>query len=204
MSHHPRLAYVLLAAGSSKRFGSCKQLAEIDFKNTMLEHSLATALDFSPGEVFLVLGAYQEKILERLNIDEHHSRIHLVLNNDWKNGLSSSIISALKAIDKKQYEGICILLADQVAINASQLKDMRELWYQSPDKIVAAKYRGILGAPAIFPKALIPNLYLLTGDTGARSVIEAHVKKSIGYDLEEARWDIDTEMQLSDYQIDSL
>ncbi|MFT5085310.1 MAG: CTP:molybdopterin cytidylyltransferase MocA [Lentisphaeria bacterium] len=62
--HHPRLAYVLLAGGGSVRFGRCKQLATLDFKTTLIEKSLATALEVSPGEVLLGGGAHRKEIVK--------------------------------------------------------------------------------------------------------------------------------------------
>ncbi|WP_086929293.1 nucleotidyltransferase family protein [Agarilytica rhodophyticola] len=204
MSHHPRLAYVLLAAGSSRRFGSCKQLATIDFKKTLLEHSLERALDVAPGEVNLVLGAYLDEIMETCAIETRFPRVNVVVNSNWQQGVSTSIASGIRKISDEAYDGVLILLADQISITASQLKDMREVWYQQPTRIVAAHYNQILGAPTIFPRQYFSALLELQSDKGAQWLIEQEQQNVTAFALEEAKYDIDTERQLNDWQIDTL
>ncbi len=204
MTHHPRLAYTLLAAGSSTRFGSCKQLAKIDFKKTMLEHALETALDVAPGELTLVLGANKEAIQDSLDFGNGMSRINIEINEKWEEGMGASISVAVKHIMESNYDGVLILLADQIDIKAEQLKQMRDLWFRHPTHIVAAHYNGVLGAPAIFPSIFFDQLSKLVGDIGAKHLIQAERDKVKAFPLAEAQRDIDTENQLNNWQIDAL
>lgn len=204
MSYHPRLAYILLAAGGSRRFGKCKQLATIDFKKTLLEHSLETALEVAPGEVSLILGAYIDDIMKTCAIETRFPRVSIIANNNWQQGVSTSIACGIGEIKDEAYDGVIILLADQISITARQLKDMRETWYKTPDKIVAAHYNEILGAPTIFPKQYFDSLLELQSDKGAQWLIEQEQHNVVPFHLAEAKHDIDTERQLNDWQIDTL
>lgn len=204
MSYHPRLAYILLAAGGSRRFGKCKQLATIDFKKTLLEHSLEIALDVAPGEVELILGAYIDDILKACDIETRYPRVNVINNHDWQQGVATSLACGIQHIKDEAYDGAIILLADQISIAASQLKDMRETWYQTPEKIVAAHYNQILGAPTIFPKQYFDALLELQSDRGAQWLIEQEQHNTVPFPLAEAKHDIDTERQLNDWQIDAL
>jgi len=202
---HPRLAYVLLAAGGSRRFGSSKQLASVDFKRSLLECALETALEVAPGELHLVLGAYLDQIKSILQFDEKYPRVDLIINKNWTQGVGSSISCGIRKLMKDQvYDGVLIQLADQVAIRPEQLKAMRDVWYSNPKKIVTAHYNDVLGAPAILPEKYFLNLAELEGDRGARWLIEQEKHNALHFELPEAQWDIDTERQLSDWQYSSL
>lgn len=204
MNRHPRLAYILLAAGNSTRFGSCKQLAIIDFKRTLLEHTLEVALDVAPGELHLVLGANREAICESIDFEKDFSRIHVVINHQWEEGMGTSIAAAIKELISSSYDGAMVLLGDQVAVTSEQLKQMRDRWYDNPQKIVAAKYNDIVGSPAIFPKTFFKSLSKLEGDVGAKVLIQNALNNVEPFLLDEAKRDIDTENQLNNWQIDML
>ncbi len=202
--HHPRLAYVLLAAGAATRFGQCKQLATIDFKKTLLEHALECALGVAPGEVFLVLGANQERIESTLALRGRFPRVHILSNPDWRAGVASSIACAVHHVLDDAFDGVLIMLADQVAVRPEQLKSLRDRWFDHAERIVCAEYDDTLGAPAIFPRRYCHQLINLVGDKGAKWLIHQESEHVLAVPLPEARWDIDTERQLNDWQLDAL
>ncbi|PCK09349.1 MAG: 4-diphosphocytidyl-2C-methyl-D-erythritol kinase [Alteromonadaceae bacterium] len=201
-----KLAYVILAAGGASRFGGCKQLAQIDFGKTLLERAIELSLFVATDEVHLVLGAYREQIISKLQLGQeqtYRSRVKIIVNEDWQLGIASSITAALNQLGDDS-DGVCFLLADQVAIHSMQLRDLQLIWEQNPDKIVAAQYLDITGVPAIFPRKYFGDLQQLQGDTGAKSVLQKNRNNVIPFELEDARWDIDTERELSDWLVDSL
>jgi len=202
--HHPRLAHVILAAGNSTRFGGVKQLAKLDFKKSILETAIELALDVSPGEIIVVLGANKDKILAQCPLDKQYKRVRIVTNDYWHEGVGHSISQATHHVLDGGYDGVLIQLADQVAISSDQLKNMRSLWHTDASKIVAARYRNTLGAPTIFPASYFADLVALTGDNGAKGLIKSNIANVLPLDLEEAQWDIDTEQQLLNWQIDAL
>lgn len=204
MSARPRLAYVLLAAGASRRFGGVKQLASLDFKKTLLENSLEYLLETSPGEVHLVLGAHREKIQQQLDFHTRYPRVNLVINEKWETGIASSVRAAVDEVLGGEFQGLLLVLADQVAIKAQHLKEMRELWYTQPDKIVASQFSGILGAPAIFPRSFFKALRQLRGDKGAKDLLRDSLQHVLPFQLSEAKIDIDTERQLNNWQLETL
>ena len=62
--------------------------------------------------------------------------------------------------------------------------------------ITAAKYRGILGVPAVFSRTLFEQLSNLSGDAGARLVIKRSGDKVAAVDMPEAAvdWDCPEDM----------
>ncbi|WP_243456738.1 NTP transferase domain-containing protein [Polaribacter batillariae] len=97
------------------------------------------------------------------------------MNKNPEKGLSSSIISGIKYMqeNKLNFEGICMLLADQPAIETSYIETMYLLFKRNKLKIIASNYGNSLGVPAIIPKTYFSQLLLIRGDKGAKEFINA-------------------------------
>jgi xanthine/CO dehydrogenase XdhC/CoxF family maturation factor/CTP:molybdopterin cytidylyltransferase MocA len=181
------LHVMLLAAGSSSRFGSPKQLADIAGR-PMLARVLETMSQLERRHaVTVVLGANAER-LEPL---VHAASAHVAFNPDHASGLASSIRVGL-AQAPVDARGALIALADQVAVTADDLRQLIARWEQQPDRIVAAQYADTTGVPAIFPVDLFQELAELQGDRGARAVLARYPERVIGVPMPSAAQDIDT------------
>ena len=62
-----RIPSVILAAGESKRFNACKQLATDALGLNMLERSIQTCITADTGPVYVVLRASAESIRAAIN-----------------------------------------------------------------------------------------------------------------------------------------
>jgi CTP:molybdopterin cytidylyltransferase MocA/xanthine/CO dehydrogenase XdhC/CoxF family maturation factor len=185
------LHVMLLAAGSSSRFGAPKQLADIAGR-PMLARTLETVLQLRRRHaVTVVLGAHAE-LLEPL---VRQASANAAFNPDHAQGLASSIRVGL-AHAPFDARGALIALADQVAVTADDLRQLISRWEQQPDRIVAAQYADTVGVPAIFPADLFRELSELQGDRGARTVLSRHAERVIGVPMPSAALDIDTPADL--------
>ena len=186
------LHVVLLAAGSSSRFGSPKQLADVAGR-PLLARTLESVLQLERRHpVTVVLGAHAER-LEPLLRD---TPANVCLNPDHAEGIASSIRAGL-AQAPLDARGALIVLADQVAVSADDLRRLVGRWEQQPDRIVAAQYADTIGVPAIFPADLFQELAELQGDRGARVVLQRHPERVLGVWLPSAAQDVDTPADLS-------
>jgi len=186
------LHVMLLAAGSSSRFGSPKQLADIAGR-PMLARVLDTMSQLERRHaVTVVLGANAERLEPLVRA----ASARVAFNPDHASGLASSIRVGL-AQAPVDARGVLIALADQVAVTADDLRQLVALWEQQPDHIVAAQYAGTTGVPAIFPVDLFRELAELQGDRGARAVLARHPERVIGVPMPSAAQDIDTPADLS-------
>jgi molybdenum cofactor cytidylyltransferase len=183
---------MLLAAGSSSRFGSPKQLADIAGR-PMLARVLDTMTQLERRHaVTVVLGANAGRLEPLVRA----ASAHVAFNPDHASGMASSIRVGL-AQAPVDARGALIALADQVAVTADDLRQLVALWEQQPDRIVAAQYAGTTGVPAIFPVDLFAELAELQGDRGARAVLARHPQRVIGLPMPSAARDIDTPADLS-------
>ncbi|GAB5473519.1 MAG: molybdenum cofactor cytidylyltransferase [Maribacter sp.] len=189
----PSIPILILAAGESKRMGErVKQL--LPWKNTtLLENALAQARASQVEEVFVVLGANDEFIKKQTQLPDDIC----IYNENWSNGMGSSIVAGLKHLLSLpvEYDGMLVMLADQPLIDAAYIDQVIDTWGKARATITATGYENGLGVPAMFDKCHFTELLKLTKDYGARHIINDSNIKIINPQGKEM--DIDT---WQDYQ----
>lgn len=191
------IAVFVLAAGKSSRMKSIKQLEKINNK-TLLEITLEKATKLFSKNIYCVLGANSDIIKSEVKV----KNVAFIKNDNFENGLSSSIISGINYFTKSaiNFDGVFILLADQPAIEVSYLDDMLKLFYKNKDKIIASKYEGKLGVPVVFPKRYFSSLLLIKGDKGAKDFINKNRIDVLYTKTTTNFFDIDTKEELEHYK----
>jgi molybdenum cofactor cytidylyltransferase len=177
---------IVLAAGASTRFGSAKQLVRIAGR-PMLHATVTRAVDVAGNAVIVVLGARAEELAPLLS----HSPASIVINRDWREGLGSSIRSGVARLPAA-CSGVLLLLADQAAVTAEDLRRLVSAWRRQPEYVAAAIYGSTVGVPAIFPRSAFGDLLKLRGDQGARALIQRNPDRVVRVPMDSARIDIDT------------
>jgi len=89
--------------------------------------------------------------------------------------------------------GLCcaLLLADQAAVSANDLKRLAGTWRKQPQYIAAARYAGTSGVPAIFPRSAFRDLAELRGDVGARVLLRRSADRVVRVPMPSAALDVD-------------
>ncbi len=182
----PSLHAIVLAAGSSSRFGSPKQLVRVDGR-PLLHAAVSRAVEVAGHAVSVVLGAHAADLAPLLR----HSAASIVINRDWSEGMASSIRAGVSRLPGS-CGGVMLVLADQAAVTAEDLRRLAMNWRRQPDYIVAAQYGATLGAPAIFPASRFRDLVELRGDRGAQSLFKRNPDRVIRVPMDSASIDIDT------------
>jgi len=177
---------IVLAAGASTRFGSPKQLVRVAGR-PLLHSALARAADVAGSAVSVVLGAHAAELTPLLT----HSQALIVINRDWREGIASSIRAGVSRLPPS-CNAVLLMLADQAAITAEDLKRLVSAWRRQPDYIVAARYGMTTGVPAVFPRSVFSDLAALRGDTGARALLQRNPDRVVRVPMASAAIDIDT------------
>ena len=173
---------LILAAGAASRFGSAKQLISHHGK-PLLQHCIDKANTLCLDRVSVVLGANHQQIEPQI------SGANIIRNNHWQQGLGASIAVGVEHIDP-QSDGLLILLADQIALATEDLKLLLKAFDGS--NTVSAYYASRRGVPALFPHSLYADLKLLSGDSGAKALLQRGDINLVEIDLPQAAMDIDT------------
>jgi len=188
----PRLAVLIMAAGESRRFGSCKLLADVDGK-PMLQHSIELAQSTGASLIRLVTGRWHQEI-EQAQTSGLIDAIDLIYNSEWQQGLGSSIATGVSQIASLCDE-MLILLADQVRVSGEDLE--RLTLRDDRSQMACASYSNTLGPPAIFPAQFFPKLQKLSGDKGAKALLTELTSTNYQIDIPSAAFDIDRPSDLT-------
>lgn len=153
----------------------------------MLHATVTRAVEVAGNAVSVVLGARAEELAPLLS----HSPASIVINRDWREGLGSSIRAGVARLPAA-CSGVLLLLADQAAVTAEDLRRLAGAWRRQPQYVVAAVYGATVGVPAIFPRSAFSELQQLRGDQGARALIQRNPDRLVRVPMESAAIDIDT------------
>ncbi len=177
---------VVLAAGASTRFGSAKQLVRVAGR-PLLHTAVTRAAEVTGNALIVVLGSGAAQLAPLLK----HSPGSVVVNHAWREGIGSSIRTGVARLPAA-CTAVMLLLADQAAVTADDLKRLAGSWRKQPQQIVAALYGGFCGAPAIFPRSSFRALSELRGDTGARALLMRNPDRLVRVPMPSAALDVDT------------
>jgi len=193
MSRAPRVDAVILAAGTSSRLGRPKQLLDVGGR-ALVQRVVDAALGSSVTRVVVVTGAASEDVRAAVAPD---ARLRFADNNVYESGQASSLAAGIRALDSET-EAAAVLLGDQPGVS-SALIDRLIAEFAATDKpvvrpIFAASGRRVPGHPVIFARSFWPEVLALSGDEGARAVLDARSGDVLEVPIEDqAPRDIDTE-----------
>ncbi|MEO5976319.1 MAG: nucleotidyltransferase family protein [Chryseolinea sp.] len=191
-------AIIILAAGSSSRMGTSKQMLEIDGE-PLLIHAINVALASGASEVILVLGAN-----EQLHLDLVRGLpVKLITNHYWKTGMGSSIKTGLHHVvsNFRESEAVVIMVCDQPAISTEHIKSLVSTFLSSKKPIIAASYSATVGVPVLFARSFFSNILMLPDDQGAKKIIVQFPDQVVMVDIPEASDDLDTPEDYDSYTI---
>jgi molybdenum cofactor cytidylyltransferase len=181
----------VLAAGRASRMGRAKQLAELGGR-PLLEHALAAMSAAPLDDLVVVLGAYAEEVLAR--VDLHRARPLLVA--DWEQGMGRVIAAALAALREPGAGGwgaVVIALGDQPLVGPAVVGRLVEAWRHGAGPVVSAAYHGRIGNPKLFDGALVGRLGGLAGDEGARGLLARHPEWVVAVEVGRLGSDLDVD-----------
>lgn len=187
---------VILAAGASKRFGGTKQLAMFNGQ-TLIEHVQTVLLSSTVDEVAAVLGCEIEKIAPHIL-----AGVTLLSNDEWEEGIASSVRRAARFAVEVGATHLFLFVCDQPFVSSCLVDKVLALSKFNPDSIIACRYGESNGVPALFPGAAYGDLLSLSGDCGAKSIIEKSEKLEI-VDFSEGASDVDYLADLSEANLKS-
>jgi molybdenum cofactor cytidylyltransferase len=159
------IAAVVLAAGGSTRFGSPKQLAELDGR-PLLDHALDSVRD-APGidRIIVVVGAAADEIRDGVDL----AGAEVVEAPNWEEGISASLRAGVRAAADADHA--VIVLGDQPLLSPAAIT--RTL-AGAGEGCSRATYGGRPGHPVVIAAPLFAEVSRLRGDDGARDLLAAH------------------------------
>jgi molybdenum cofactor cytidylyltransferase len=181
---------IILAAGSSSRLGSTKQLLHFKGK-TLLKHTVEEAAEAGAQPVVVVTGANADEVSKEIQ----NEKVEIVFNKNWEQGMASGIVIGLKNAIRlsKELENIIITVCDQPFVSSSLFQQLFQRQNKSAKHIVASAYADTVGTPALFTIKYFDALMGLTGDQGAKGLLKKYSEDLATVDFPDGYIDIDTQ-----------
>ena len=185
----PRIAALLLAAGKSSRMGVNKMLAEIEGR-PMVARTAQRLLASRARPIVAVLGNQADEVdaaLGKLPVE----RVH---NPEFAAGLSTSLKRGLAALPA-EIDGVVVCLGDMPLIAGRDVDRLIAAFNPLEGRaIVVPTRRGRRGNPILWSRQFFAEMLTLTGDQGARRLVEDHADlvAEIEMDSDAVLIDIDT------------
>ena len=164
------IAAVVLAAGFARRMGRQKLLLQLQGKPVV--RWAVERLVPHVEDVVVVTGQDDAPVREALA----GLAVRYAVNPNPQAGQGSSIGVGVGAL-KPWTRAALIALGDQPRIPEAVVPRLLEAFARSGKAIVAPVYRGTQGTPVLFAAEVFPELRTLTGDEGARSVVQARPER---------------------------
>jgi molybdenum cofactor cytidylyltransferase len=186
------IAAVVLAAGLSRRMGQAKMLLPVGGR-AIVRHAVEAARAGGADSVWVVTGPDVEPIETALaGLD-----VQIVVNPAPEEGQAGSVRAGIAALPAS-VDTVLIALGDQPALDPSIIPALLAARWTSAKPIVAPRYRDGQGNPVVFKREVFPELLRLTGDQGARPMIQKDPARVEWVDLDlPMPPDVDT---LADYE----
>jgi molybdenum cofactor cytidylyltransferase len=165
-------AGIILAAGTASRFGPQKLLADFRGKS-VLEWVVEACAGSGLDRVVLVLGHRHHEIQAALKGKNFSSRLETVINVRYREGQSTSLQSGLRRV-MGDVSAVMFLLGDQPMLDSATIDFLLDRFYRSEKGICVPCCEGRRRNPTIFSSRYYHRIMQITGDIGARKIIDTN------------------------------
>ena len=178
---------LLLAAGTSSRMRGGDKLLETIEGETLLRRQVRVA-KATGAEVMVVLPINSPMRRAQIAFED----VQVVEAKDPSLGMSASIAIGVASLPRSA-EAVMILPTDMPDLSAADLNAVLSEFAENSDTVHrGASENGQPGHPVVFPRRLFPVLKALSGDDGARAVLESEVVRLVPLPNKNAVTDLDT------------
>ena len=169
----PQAAAIVLAAGRSSRMAPQHKLLVTDRAGKpMIARVVDNVLSSRAGPVLVVTGHRAEDVRAALA----NRPVQHVHAENYQEGLSASLRAGLAALPADS-PAVLICLADMPLVTGRMIDRLLDAF--DPDEgrtIVAPTFQGKIGNPVLWDRRFFPEMCALSGDVGARRLLERHAE----------------------------
>jgi molybdenum cofactor cytidylyltransferase len=164
-----RIAGVLLAAGTSSRFGERNKLLATHDGDAIVRHAAQTLLDAGLGPVVVVVGHEAERVMAALDgLD-----VVFVTNEAYASGQASSVRAGVRAVleEAPPVDAAVIALGDMPFVSPDTVETLVDAYAAEVGDALAAAYDGVRGNPVLFDHRFFDDLAGVSGDVGGKQIL---------------------------------
>jgi molybdenum cofactor cytidylyltransferase len=163
----PPFAAVILAAGRSTRMGEANKLTQTLRGKPLIRHAAEAALASPASPVLVVTGHGAAEVAAALaGLD-----VKIIHNPAYADGMATSLKAGIAALPEES-AGAVVLLGDMPNVTPAIIARLMQAWQQGA-LAVTPTLLGQRGNPVLLARALFPEVMTLSGDEGARRLLDA-------------------------------
>lgn len=147
-----RVGAILLAAGVSRRMGTCKQLLPLGGK-TVIAHCLEALLAGGAEEVVVVVGPQGDAVAEEVK-DYPLTVVRIVIPHG---DMAASALAGRDSLSTGM-SGALITLCDYPLVSPRTMELLSAHHAEEPDSIIIPLHEGRKGHPVLFPRHVLGEL----------------------------------------------
>ena len=165
----PRIAALVLAAGRSSRMRRNKLLLPVD--GTPMVARTVDALHASAATDIVVVTGHQADAVRQVLADRAVAFVH---NPDYAGGLSTSLKAGLAALPEDA-DGVLVCLGDMPLVGPAHLDKLIAAFNPVEGRLICVPtHDGKRGNPVLWARRFFAEMAGLSGDVGARGLLERH------------------------------
>ncbi len=146
------VAAILLAAGKSRRMGSCKQLLPLG-ESTVIIRCIGALVTGGAGEIVVVVSEEGYEVAEEVR----DCPVRIVVNQECEGDMASSVRAGRNALTA-DVSGVIVSLCDYPLVSAGTINSLVEAHGNSPGSIIIPCHQERRGHPLLFPRAVLNEL----------------------------------------------
>jgi len=163
----PRAVGVVLAAGTSSRFGDANKLLAEWAGDPLVVHVTRTLCAAPPDAVVVVVGHEGERVRDAIEGFD----VTIVRNDDYAAGQATSVARGVAAARERGADAALFALGDMPTVDAETVGTLLTAYRAGEGDALAAAYEGIRGNPVLFDARHFDALADVAGDVGGREIL---------------------------------
>lgn len=158
---------VVLAAGTSSRFGEPNKLLTEWEDAPLVSHVVETLLESVVDEIVVVVGDDAKRM--RTAVSDFEATV--VYNYQYAAGQATSVRRGIEAARDHGADAAIFALGDMPTVEADSLDLLVDAYRAGVGDTLAAAFNGVRGNPVLFDRDHFDALAETTGDTGGREIL---------------------------------
>ena len=171
-----KIGALVLAAGFSKRFGKDKRIESVQGDEPMLLLTIKNlARHFE--EIIVVLRNNDQIIADLVLKRFQTSRIIIHHAKDSIEGIGASLSSTIEIVAERKWKSVFVFLGDMPYIKQETISKLKTEALTNPFNIIVPKFETETGHPVCFPNRFYKEIGSLSGDVGAKKIINSNLER---------------------------
>lgn len=158
---------VVLAAGTSSRYGGANKLLEPIDGDPLVVHAVRALSASSVDGTTVVVGYEAARVREALA----DLAVDVRVNQAFEAGQSTSVATGVEAAREHGADAVVFALGDMPDVAVQSVETLLAAYRSGEGDALAAAYEGTRGNPVLFDSRFFDDLATIDGDVGGREIL---------------------------------